>query len=312
MIAYTIRRLLWSVFSLALVVVLIFVVMRAAPGDPTLVILGDYATPEAREALRVKLGLNDPLYLQFLAYLRKLVTLDFGNSLIREVPIRDIIVVNYPHTLALTLASMAIASCCGILAGILASRYVNTGVDYCIRALSAIAPSMPAFYMGILLILLFGIWIPLFPSYGGGDHGNIGSVLYHLVLPASSLGLVVTGFIARIVRSSMLDVASHDFVVVARAKGLPENRVRYYIFRNSIIPVITIIGLYTGTLLGGAVLTESVFGRPGLGRALVTAVLGMDYPTVEILLALFAVLIILLNLLVDLTYAWLDPRISYH
>jgi ABC-type dipeptide/oligopeptide/nickel transport system permease component len=171
---------------------------------------------------------------------------------------------------------------------------------------------MPAFYMGILFILLFGLWIPLFPSYGGGDHAKIGSVLYHLVLPASSLGLVVTGFIARIVRSSMLDVASQDFVVVARAKGLPERRVRYYILRNSIIPVITIIGLYTGTLLGGAVLTESVYGRPGLGRALVTAVLGRDYPTVEILLALFAILIILLNLLVDLTYAWLDPRISYH
>ena len=145
MIAYTIRRLLWSVFSLALVVILIFVVMRAAPGDPTVVILGDYATPEAREALRAKLGLNDPLYLQFLAYLHTLVTRDFGNSLIRDVPIRDIIVVNYPHTLALALASMAIASCCGILAGVLASWYVNTGVDYCIRALSAIAPSMPAF-----------------------------------------------------------------------------------------------------------------------------------------------------------------------
>jgi len=311
MISYTIRRLLWSVFSLGLVVVLIFVVMRAAPGDPTVVILGDYATPGAREALRVKLGLNDPLYIQFLAYLRKLVTLNFGNSLIRDVPILDIIAVNYSHTLALTLASMAIASFCGILAGVISSVYVNTRVDYCIRALSAIAPSMPAFYMGILFILMFGFWIPLFPSYGGGDHGNIGSIPSHLVLPASSLGLVVTGFIARIVRSSMLDMAHHDFVVVARAKGLPENRVQYYIFRNSIIPVITIIGLYTGTLLGGAVLTESVYGRPGLGRALVTAVLGMDYPTVEILLALFAVLIILLNLLVDLTYAWLDPRISY-
>ena len=296
---------------MGLVVVLIFVVMRAAPGDPTVVILGDYATPGAREVLRVKLGLNDPLYIQFLAYLRKLVTLNFGNSLIRDVPILDIIAVNYSHTLALTLASMAIASFCGILAGVISSVYVNTRVDYCIRALSAIAPSMPAFYMGILFILMFGFWIPLFPSYGGGDLGNIGSILSHLVLPASSLGLVVTGFIARIVRSSMLDMAHHDFVVVARAKGLPENRVQYYIFRNSIIPVITIIGLYTGTLLGGAVLTESVYGRPGLGRALVTAVLGMDYPTVEILLALFAVLIILLNLLVDLTYAWLDPRISY-
>ena len=311
MIAYTIRRLLWSVVSLALVVIIIFVVMRAAPGDPTLVILGDYATPDAREALRVKLGLNDPLHVQFLAYLRKLVTLNFGNSLIRGVPILDIIAVNYPHTLALTFASMTIASLGGILAGVLASVYVNTRADYCIRALSAIAPSMPAFYMGILFILLFGFWVPLFPSYGGGEQGNFGSILSHLILPASSLGLVVTGFIARIVRSSMLDMAHHDFVLVARAKGLPENRVRYYIFRNSIIPVITIIGLYTGTLLGGAVLTESVYGRPGLGRALVTAVLGRDYPTVEILLALFAVLIVLLNLLVDLTYAWLDPRITY-
>lgn len=311
MISYTIRRLLWSIFSLVLVVIVIFIVMRAAPGDPTLVILGDYATPGAREALRVRLGLNDPLYIQFAAYIRKLVTLKFGNSLIREVPIVDIIAVNYPHTLTLTFASMGIASLCGILAGIISSMYVNTFVDYSIRALSAIAPSMPAFYMGILFILLFGFWIPIFPSYGGGEHGNIGSMLHHLILPASSLGLVVTGFIARIVRSSMLDIANQDFVLVARAKGLSENRVRWYIFRNSIIPVITIIGLYTGTLLGGAVLTESVYGRPGLGRALVTAVLGRDYPTVEIILALFAILIIVLNLIVDLTYAWLDPRISY-
>jgi len=311
MISYTIRRLLWSIFSLALVIIVIFIVMRAAPGDPTLVILGDYATPGAREALREKLGLNDPLPVQFATYVKKLVTLNFGNSMIREVPIFDIIAVNYPHTLALTFASMIIASVLGILAGLISAMYVNSFIDYIIRAISAIAPSMPAFYMGILFILLFGLWIPIFPSYGGGEPGNIGSMLYHLILPATSLGLVVCGFIARIVRSSMLDIANHDFVLVARSKGLSEKRVLWYIFRNSIIPVITIIGLYMGTLLGGAVLTESVYGRPGLGRALITAVLSRDYPTVEIFLALFAVLIIVLNLIVDLTYAWLDPRITY-
>jgi len=294
------------------VVTIVFFVMRVAGGDPTYTILGHYASPEAQEALRHKLGLDRPLHVQYTNYLYRLVTLDLGYSLLQKVAITSLMVYNLHFTLELSLAGFLVALIIGLPLGILAAYYPNGKVDHLLRVTSLIFPSMPPFYIGILFILTFSIIYPLFPPSGGGELGDFWGRMYRLILPALSLGLFISGIISRITRASMLDTLKKDHVIVARSKGLSEFKtIMKHVFRNALIPIVTTAGMLLVSLLAGTVMTEMVFGRPGLGKLLVVSVNSRDYPVVETLLAVYALLVAFANLAVDLVYGLIDPRIRY-
>ena len=307
-----IRRLLWTIVVMVGAVTIVFIVMRFAGGDPTYTILGDHASPEVQEALREKLGLNRPIYQQYFDYTTKLFTFNFGNSLVKKVPIGELVLYNIRFTMELAILGFVIAMIIGIPMGIIAAYKRNSGVDHVIRIVSLIFPSMPPFYVGIVFILLFTIIFPMFPSSGGGNLNDFSDRMYRLILPALSLGLFISGILCRITRASMLDTINKDYVTVARSKGLDQIRtILKHVFRNALIPIVTTAGMLLAAILAGTVMTEMVFGRPGLGKLLVISVNSRDYPVVETLLALYALIIAFSNLLVDIIYAYLDPRIRY-
>ncbi len=286
--------------------------MRVAGGDPTYTILGHYASPEAQEALREKLGLNLPFYVQYFEYLRRLATFDLGYSLIQRVPITELIAYNLRFTLELAIAGFLVALVVGLPLGILAACWPNSKTDHVVRILSLLFPSMPPFYIGVIFILTLGIMYPIFPPSGGGELGNFFERMYLLVLPGVSLGLFISGTISRITRASMLDTLNKEHVTVARSKGLSEfDTIMKHVFRNALIPIVTMAGMLLASLFAGTVMTETVFGRAGLGKLLVVSVNSRDYPVVETLLAFFSLIIAFANLAVDLIYALIDPRISY-
>ena len=286
--------------------------MRVAGGDPTYTILGHYASPEAQEALREKLGLNLPLQVQYFDYLRRLATFDLGYSLIQRVPITDLIAYNFRFTIELAIAGFLIALLVGLPLGIVAACNPNSKTDHLVRVISLIFPSMPPFYIGIIFILTLGIIYPLFPPSGGGELGNFLERMYRLILPGFSLGLFISGTISRITRASMLDTLKKEHVMVARSKGLSEfTTIMKHVFRNALIPIVTIAGMLLASIFAGTVMTEMVFGRAGLGKLLVISVNSRDYPVVETLLAFYALIIAFANLGVDLIYALIDPRITY-
>jgi len=293
-------------------VTIVFVVMRFAGGDPTYAILGDHATPEVHEALRETLGLNRPIYQQYFEYITKLFTFNFGDSLVKKVPIGSLISHHIRFTIELAIAGFMIAVLIGIPLGIIAAYKRNTKVDHFIRVVSLIFPSMPPFYVGIVFILLFTLIFPIFPSSGGGNLNDFYDRMYRLILPALSLGLFISGTLGRITRASMLDTINKDYVTVARSKGLDQIRtILKHVFRNALIPIVTTAGMLLAAILAGTVMTEMVFGRPGLGKLLVISVNSRDYPVIETILAIYALIIALSNLLVDIMYAYLDPRIRY-
>jgi ABC-type dipeptide/oligopeptide/nickel transport system permease component len=286
--------------------------MRVAGGDPTYTILGHYASPEAQEALREKLGLNLPLHVQYFDYLRRLATFNLGDSLIHKVPIAGLIGYNLRFTLELSIAGFFVALLVGLPLGIIAGCNPNGKIDHVVRVISLVFPSMPPFYIGVIFILILGIMYPLFPPSGGGELGDFWGRMYRLILPAVSLGLFISGIISRITRASMLDTLKKDHVTVARAKGLSEyTTIMKHVFRNALIPIVTTAGMLLASTLAGTVMTESVFGRAGLGKLLVVSVNSRDYPVVETLLAIYSLIIAFSNLGVDLIYGFLDPRIKY-
>lgn len=294
------------------VVTIVFFVMRVAGGDPTYTILGHYASPEAQDALRHKLGLDRPLHVQYFDYLRRLATFDLGYSLLQKVPITGLIAYNIRFTLELSLAGFLIALMIGLPLGIIAACYPNSKIDHLLRVISLIFPSMPPFYIGIIFILTLALMYPLFPASGGGELGDFLGRMYRLILPALSLGLFISGIISRITRASMLDTLRKDHVTVARSKGLSEfTTIMKHVFRNALIPIVTTAGMLLASILAGTVMTELVFGRPGLGKLLVISVNSRDYPVVETLLAFYALIVAFANLGVDLVYALIDPRITY-
>ena len=311
-LGYIIRRLLWTAVVITGAVTIVFFVMRVAGGDPTYTILGHYASPEAQEALRQKLGLTLPLHIQYFEYIRRLVTFDLGYSLIQKVPIADLIAYNFRFTLELSIGGFLVALVVGLPLGILAACKPNSKTDHVVRILSLIFPSMPPFYIGVIFILLLGIMYPLFPPSGGGELSDFWGRLYRLILPGVSLGLFISGVISRITRASMLDALKKDHVMVARSKGLSEFKtIMKHVFRNALIPIVTIAGMLLASIFAGTVMTETVFGRAGLGKLLVISVNSRDYPVVETLLALFSFMIAFANLAVDLIYALIDPRITF-
>jgi len=313
MIQYTIRRMFLIVPTLWAVVTVVFFLIRSVPGGPALVALGAYASEEQIRALEHQMGLDRPLMVQYVTYLADLCRGDLGKSLITQRPVIKEITQALPYTIDLTVAGMLLGILMGVPIGIFTALKRNRLPDYLGRIFSLTGISMPEFYLGILLMYVFAVKLNLFPVIGGGDLNDWGSRLYHLVLPAFTLGIIMTSFISRMTRSSMLNVIGEDYVRTARAKGVNERMVVYkHALRNALIPTTTVIGLYAGILMGGSVLTEIVYSRPGLGKMMVFAVKDRDYMTLQTVIVIFSAAVFLLNLLTDILYSLIDPRIEYH
>jgi len=312
MISYTIRRILIAISTLLIVLTIVFVLVRVAPGDPAEVRLGDYASKTAVEALREEMGLNRPLWLQYLRFLKGLLHGDFGRSMLNGKPISGDLKRALPYTLQLTFTGIIFGVILGVPLGVYTALRRNALPDYLGRTFSLAGLSFPTFYLGILLMLLFAVKLRLFPVVGGGDIHSLGDNLQHLFLPALTLGLIMTAYITRVARSSVLNVLSEDYVQTARSKGLKEPVVIYkHVLKNALLPIIALIGVYSIVLIGGSVMVEIVFSRPGLGKMMIGAMKQRDYTTLQSVMVVYASFVVILNLLTDLTYGLVDPRIKY-
>ncbi len=312
MIQYAARRILVSIPILLVVVTLIFLLVRAMPGGPAHAVLGDYATKEAVDALEKEMGLKDPLHVQYLRFLGNLALGNLGKSMINGSPIGPEVARVLPHTLALTASAIVFGVILGIPLGVLTALKRNTLLDYLGRTFSLSGVSSPAFFIGILLMLVFSIKLDLFPVVGAKEMRSIWDSLYHLILPSVTLGLMMTAYITRTTRSSVLNVLEEDYVRTARAKGLREKVVIYgHALRNALIPVIAFIGVYAIVLIGSSVLVEIVFSRPGLGKMMVGAIKQRDYMTLQSVMVIYAGIVVIINLLTDLSYGFVDPRIRH-
>lgn len=312
MLTYIIRRILQILPGLFIVVTIVFIGMRVLPGDPAIAILGNYATAESIAKLREQLGLNEPLWKQYISFIGDLARGDLGVSITSQKPVGQLIISVLPHSGILAISSIFIASLIGIPTGILSSIRRNQLSDYIGRVAALIGISTPSYYLGVILLLIFAVKLDLFPVVGAGDLSNPLSILWHLILPASSLGLVNAAIVMRVTRSTMLDVMNEDYIQTARSKGLKESTVTYkHALRNALLSVVTVVGVYLGVILGTVVLTEVIFTRPGLGRLLVEGVYSRDYTTVQSSLVVFAVSIAFINLITDLSYGLINPRIRF-
>ncbi|MBZ5201665.1 ABC transporter permease [Planomicrobium chinense] len=297
-------RLVNAVLSIIGSLVLVFFIIYMMPGDPVLSMVDpSTATPEAIENMRVELGLDRPFYSQFADYFSQMIQGDFGQSRITSEPVLDKILMHLPATLALSLASILFSIIIGVGFGVLSAIYRNRWLDSVVRIIGLFGISMPTFWSGILLLLVFSVqlnWLPIMGSDG----------LATLVLPALALGFVGAGFIIRMVRSSMVEVLDEQFILMLRAKGLSERLVMYrHALRNALIPAITVIGLHIGELLAGTVVIETVFSRQGIGRIIADAIMSKDMPVIQGVIFFSAIVYVLVNLLVDLSYSVADPRI---
>lgn len=310
--SYIVKRLFSAILIMWAVASLVFFAMRVIPADPAEVVLGDQASAEALRAFRHNAGLDQPLALQYGRFFAGLLQGDLGRSLVTNQPIAEQILAVLPYTVSLAFASLLIGAALGIPLGIWTAVRKNTLIDYLGRIFALAGFSFPAFYLGVLLLIVFSVELGWFPIIHSIREGGLVENLYKLVLPALSLGLIQAAYITRLTRSTMLDGLSQDYVRTAYAKGLSPATVHYkHVLKNVMIPVITAMGLYTGTILGGAILTETVFNRPGLGKLLVGAISQRDYNLIQSGLMVFAFIILLVNLVVDLSYALFDPRVKY-
>lgn len=309
---FTLRRLLISLPTLLGAFALIFMIPRLSPGDPVALIMQENFTQSTYEAIREQLGLHLPVHEQFVRSLASTLRGDLGQSYYNRRPVAANIAAQIPHTVTLAVAALLVSVAVGIPAGILAASRRNRATDYVTMVVALLALSAPSFWLGIVFILVFSLQLGWLPSSGLGVQGDLGSTLRHLILPASVLGLSSAGALARLTRSSMLQVLSEDYVRTARAFGFGRLRVLVrHALRNALSPIVTIIGLQAVRLLTGTVVVEMVFARAGLGRTLVMAMTTRDYPQIQGVLILLVTVAILMNLVVDLLYAWIDPRIRY-
>ena len=310
MLQYIVKRLLLAIPILVAVVTLVFFVVRMAPGDPAQVILGDSASQESLTALRAELGLDRPILVQYGEFLFSIIKGDLGDSIIRKQSINSMIAEVLPYTIELTLAGVLMGVILGLPLGVFSAVFRNSAADYGVRIMSLLGLSFPAFYSGILLLLAFAVYLGWFPVISDPDMGNMGERLYMLVLPAMNLGLIMMAYVVRSARSSLLETLGEDYIRTAKAKGLPGFIILYkHALKNALIPVITIVGLYLGVLVGNSVLTEIVFNRPGLGKLILSALDERDYSLLQGLMVVYAFIIVLVNLITDLTYGMVDPRI---
>ncbi|WP_312694316.1 ABC transporter permease [Caproiciproducens sp.] len=333
MFKYIIKRILMLIPVLLGVSVIVFLIMRVFSPDPAPIVLGQHATVEAAEAWRAANGLNAPLYIQFFNFIKGAVTGDLGTSYYTKTPVTTEIFSRFPATIELAIAAIIFASLFGIIIGVISAVKKNSFFDHAGMVLALIGVSMPIFWLGILLIILFaGVWhiLPsggridpllqpvvssgfyLYDTLSIGDTEAFTDAVKHLILPALALGMYSMAIITRMTRSSMLETMNQDYIRTARAKGVSERRVvTHHALRNAMIPVTTVIGLQLGSLLGGAVLTETVFSWPGIGNYTVECILKSDFPVVQGVVLLIACIFVLINLVVDVIYAFIDPRIKF-
>lgn len=302
------ERLLQLVPTTIGALVLVFFLMRVLPGDPAAAMLGTNATPQGIADLRQQLGLDKPLLQQFADYITDLARLDLGRSMAVRTPVTNLLAQALLPTLLVTIGGTLVSVVVGVPLGILAALKRRTWLDYLASVGALLGVSVPVFVWGVLLLLVFTLQWPILPSAGAGD--NPLDVLKSLILPSVATGFFQVGLVARITRSSLLSVLNNDYVRTARAKGLaPTAVVGKHALRNALIPVITVIGLNAGTLLGGAVVAETVFTRPGLGRLILDAINARDYPVIQGVMIVSVILVVLLNLLTDVLYTVADPRV---
>ena len=331
--AYTLRRIGMVIPVLIGMTLVVFSIIHLIPGNPAQIILGQRATEESIAALTTKLGLDQPLYIQYFEYIKGLLTGDLGESIRTKTAIRDEIWPYLAATIELTLVAMIIAIVIGVNAGIISAWFQNSWFDYTAMVLALIGVSMPIFWLGLMEQWAFALQLDLLPTTGrenvrdpvesitslylidtliNGRTDQFVTVLKHLILPSVALATIPMAIIARITRSSMLEVMRSDFVRTARAKGVKMFWVVYkHSLKNAVIPVLTVIGLQTGLLLGGAILTETIFGWPGIGRYIYEAINYRDYPVIQSGILVVATFFVFINLIVDLLYAVIDPRIKY-
>lgn len=311
MTAYILRRLLSLVPVILIVGIVVFMLIHLTPGDPAAVILGDSATPEALENLREQLGLNDPLPIQFLNWFGGVVRLDFGDSIFIGDSVLRAILDRVQPTVLLTIYALTIQILVGVPAGVISAVRHNSIVDRIVTVIAISGAATPTFFLGILLILLFSVRLGWLPS-GGYEPINEDPVAHFkaMILPAFALGFSSAGLLARLVRSSMLDVLREDYVRTAYAKGLQGKSVVVgHALRNALIPALTVVGTSVGALLGGAVVTETVFTIPGMGRLVVQSISRRDYPVIQGAVMLIAMTYVIVNLIVDILYVYIDPRV---
>jgi peptide/nickel transport system permease protein len=285
--------------------VAVFMTMHLAPGDPAQLVAGMDAPPETIELIRKDLGLDQPIWVQYQQFITKVLRGDFGRSLHSKTKVSEQLVVRLPVTIRLALIAMVLGMPMGVVAGVIGATHHRSWFDHASMVLALTGASVPTFWLGLLLLALFAVRLGWFPVAGGVS-------LSYLILPAVTLGTRPAALVSRLVRSGLLEVLREDYVRTARAKGLSERVVIYrHALRNALIPVITTVAVQMGTLLAGSVITESVFGLPGIGNMMVTAILNRDFPMVQAPLLVIAVWFMLINLTVDIAYVTLDPRISY-
>ncbi|MCR4434319.1 MAG: ABC transporter permease [Clostridiales bacterium] len=333
MLKYIIKRLLMLIPVLIGVSIIVFVIMRVFSPDPAPIVLGQHATVEMANAWREVNGLNAPLHIQYFNFIKGVITGDLGHSYYTKTPVLEEIFARFPATIELAVSSILFASLFGIIIGAISAVKKNSVFDSAGMVTALIGVSMPIFWLGIILIIIFSGTLHILPSGGRADPllqpatvtgfflidslltGNLQSfadTLVHLILPSCALGMYSMAIIARMTRSSMLETLEQDYIRTARAKGVTEGRViRRHALRNALIPIVTVIGLQFGSLLGGAVLTETVFSWPGIGAYTVNCILKSDFPVVQGVVMLVAITFVIINLIVDVIYAFLDPRIKY-
>ncbi|MDY6846720.1 MAG: ABC transporter permease [Chloroflexota bacterium] len=333
---YLITRLLLTIPMVLILVTMVFFVMRVLPGDPIRSQLGPRVSEEQANVLRERLGLNRPLYVQYFDFLWDMVTLDFGNALTQgERPIKDELGERLPATIELTIPAITLTAIIGIFFGAYAAKNRKKPMDYIIRVLSIVIYSIPIFFMGLLFQIFFAVRIPILPLSGRMDTllltqfesvtnfyvldailsknwPALKSAITHLIMPSVTLGLALSGVFVRLTRVNMIEMLQSDFITAGRARGIPEKRLVYkHALRNTFIPIMTLLGLQFAILLAGAVLTETTFSWPGVGRYLVERIELRDYTAVQATIGIFALFVALISLLTDILYALIDPRIRY-
>jgi peptide/nickel transport system permease protein len=308
---YILRRLVQMIPVVLGITIILFFMIRLIPGDPVTAVLGERATDEAYERLRRSMGLDKPIWIQYLYYMRDLAQFDLGDSLRYDVPVTSLIWRRLQVSMSLAAYTVVLTTLISLPLGIMAALKKNSLLDNIVRSALIVTMVMPSFWIGIIFIIVFSIKLGFFPVSGFGD-GFIGH-LRHLFLPALTISLGLSPILIRALRSSILDALQADYVKTARAKGLPEQTVlRRHVLRNALIPYVTLLGIHTSFLMGGTVIVETVFALPGAGKLLIDGVRSRDYPVVQAATLIFALLVIAVNLTTDIIYSFLDPRVRFN
>ncbi|HWL57246.1 MAG TPA: ABC transporter permease [Paracoccus sp. (in: a-proteobacteria)] len=313
MLGYILRRILAVIPVMLLVAVFVFLLLRLTPGDPAAIIAGDMATPAQLERIREAMGLNQPIHVQFITWLGQLLRGDLGTSLISHTPVSGMIADRFGPTLSIALLTIVISVLLAVPMGVVAAWKHRSAADYAVMTFSVLGFSVPVFVIGYLLILAFSLKLGWFPVQGFTPiSAGVLPFLKNALLPALTLTTIYVALIARMTRANMLEVLGEDYIRTARAKGAPERTVLFrHALRNAAVPILTVIGTGFALLIGGVVVTETVFNIPGIGRLTVDAILARDYPVIQAMILLTSFLYVLVNLLIDLSYSIFDPRIRY-